>query len=61
MKRKPKSSAILKVSREHIDLAKSRTAFLMETNIAERSISDLIANAYLQGMCDVVEYMETPR
>lgn len=59
-KPKPKPYTALNVGREHIALAKSRTAFLLETNIAERSISDLIANAYLQGMCDLVEYTFTP-
>lgn len=43
------------VSRDQLDLARRRTDYLL--NMAHRSLEDLIANAWVQGVLDAGEHM----
>jgi hypothetical protein len=49
----------IEVLPEHNALAERRTAFLMPM-IETRTVRQLLANAYLQGLWDTVEHMTTP-
>lgn len=57
MKRQIVRSEEIHITREQRQLARRRTAFLLDgVGVQSLTVADLLANAYVQGMADAAEY-----